>query len=70
MLFKQALPSSLMEKIDNHTAKDDKLKRKKARTDVQVVSAKKYDPKNNNKKKITTKFYDTYCSKFHYFFSR
>ena len=57
MLFKQALPSSLMEKIDNHTAKDDKLKRKKARTDVQVVSAKKYDPKNNNKKKRKERYF-------------
>merc|ERR1711991_600722 len=53
MLFNQALPSSIMEKIDNHTAKEDKAARKKARAHVPVTSVKKYDHNtySNSKKK-------------------
>ena len=41
-MFRNGLPSSVMSKIDKDTEREEKIRRKKAGTDVPVISAKMY----------------------------
>ena len=41
-MFRKGLPSSVMSKIDKVTEREEKIRRKKAGTDVPVISAKMY----------------------------
>ena len=54
-MFKNGLPSSVMSKIDVETEREEKIRRKKAGTDVPVISAKTYHKPD----KMSTKRYFT-----------
>eukprot|EP00944_MAST-04C_sp_MAST-4C-sp1_P005614 g5614.t1 len=46
-MFRNGLPSSVMSKIDKDTEREEKIRRKKAGTDVPVISAKMYHKSAN-----------------------